>query len=295
MKVLSLFDGIGCARIALDRAGIKVDKYYSSEIDKNAIKILDNNYKDVIHLGDITKVTDEQIKDIGDIDLLIGGSPCQDFSIIKAGKGKGLDGEKSGLYYEYLRILKAVNPKYFILENVIMKREWEEKISHDLGVEPIVIDSALLSAAHRKRNYWTNIQNIEQPKDKGLLLRDIVVDAERVDKKYWYDKDFIYNGDDAEIQCTIVDDHWYRMAKEVHNINSKCNTLICCTGGHHQRKVYQDGQCRKLTPLEYERLMTVPAGYTYGLADTHRYNALGNAFTVDVIAHIVRHISNIKK
>lgn len=290
MKVLSLFDGIGCARIALDRAGIKVDKYYSSEIDKHAIQILKNNYDDVIHLGDITKITDEQAKALGEIDLLIGGSPCQDFSIIKAGKGKGLYGEKSGLYYEYLRILKAVKPKYFILENVQMKQEWKDSISKDIGVEPILIDSELVSAAHRKRVYWTNIQGVERPEDKGLLLKDIVVDAQNVPSKYWYDKPFTYHGDDAKIQCTIDEPNWYRMMREVHNLNSKCNTLICCTGGHHQRKVYQDGRCRKLMSLEYERLMTVPDGYTYGLADTHRYNALGNGFTADVIAHILSYV-----
>lgn len=290
MKVLSLFDGIGCARIALDRAGIKVEKYYSSEIDKNAIKILDNNYSNVIHLGDITKITDEQAKALGEIDLLIGGSPCQDFSIIKAGKGKGLDGEKSGLYYEYLRILKAVKPKYFVLENVQMKKEYRDKITQDLLVEPALIDSASVSAAHRKRLYWTNVKGIEQPEDKGLLLKDIVVDAQNVPLKYWYDKPYTYNGDDAKIQCTINEPNWYRMRREVHNLTSKCNTLVCCSGGHHQRKVYQDGQCRKLTPLEYERLMTVPDGYTYGLADTHRYNALGNGFTVDVIAHILSYV-----
>jgi DNA (cytosine-5)-methyltransferase 3A len=288
MKVLSLFDGIGCARIALDRAGINVEKYCSSEINKHAIQILKNNYDDVVHLGDITKITDEQAKALGEIDLLVGGSPCQDFSIIKAGKGKGLDGEKSGLYFEYLRILKAVKPKYFILENVKMKKEWQDVISKDLGVEPIMIDSALVSAAHRKRNYWTNIQGIEQPKEKGLLLKDVVEDTKSVPKKYWLNKPYTYNGDDKKTQCTLNTSD-FAMRKRVSNINSKCDTLI--TGC--ALKVYQDGRCRKLTPLEYERLMTVPGGYTASVADTNRYNALGNGFTIDVIGHILSYISEV--
>jgi DNA (cytosine-5)-methyltransferase 3A len=290
MRVLSLFDGIGCARIALDRAGIHVHKYYSSEIDKNAIKILNNNYSDIINLGSVTEITEEQLKEIGDIDLLIGGSPCQDLSRMKAEKGKGLDGDKSSLYYEYLRVLNFVKPKYFILENVMMKREWEDGITNDLGVESIKIDSSLVCAAHRRRNYWTNIKGVEQPQDKGLLLIDILEEAQNVPLKYWLNVDFEYKGDDAKIQCILKKDSWFRMLKEVHNVKSKCNTLLCSVGGCSQRKVYQDGQCRKLMPMEYERLQTVPDGYTYGVADTHRYKALGNGFTVDVIAHILSFI-----
>lgn len=289
MRVLSLFDGIGCARIALDRAGIEVEKYYSSEINKHAIQILYNNYDDVIHLGDITKISDEQAQELGEIDLLIGGSPCQDLSCIRGADGKGLDGEKSGLFFEYVRILRAVKPKLFILENVTMKRVWQDKISQALGVEPIMIDSAFVSAAHRKRIYWTDIVGVEQPTDRGLLLADIVVDARDVPERYWYDKSYIYHGDDAKVQCTLDTRDW-EMSRRVYNLLAKAPTLTGCGGGGTRKKVFQDGRCRMLMPIEYERLMTVPDGYTAGVADTHRCTTLGNCFTVDVIAHILSYI-----
>ena len=180
MKVLSLFDGISCGRIALERAGIKVDKYYASEIDKNAIKISNKNYPDIVQLGDITKITEEQLKEIMPIDLIIGGSPCQDLSIYKFDRGQvlGLEGTKSGLFYHYLRILKFVKPK------------WEDIISDLLKVKPIMINSNLVCAADRKRLYWTNIPNIEQPKDKNIVLKDIVLTAQDVPEKYWYNTTF---------------------------------------------------------------------------------------------------------
>lgn len=187
MNILSLFDGISCARVALERVGIPVEAYYASEIDKYAIQISKKNYPDIIQIGDVKQV--ERL--IGDenkcsgvfigknnIDLLIGGSPCQDLSIAKKDR-KGLDGERSGLFWEYVRILNEVKPKYFILENVnSMPKEAKELITKTLGVEPIMINAALVSAQNRKRLFWTNIPNVTQPEDRGILLKDILEDGE---------------------------------------------------------------------------------------------------------------------
>jgi len=171
MKVLSLFDGISCARVALGRAGIHVDTYYASEIDKYAIEIAKKNYKSTVHLGDVTEV---KATDLPSIDLLVGGSPCQDLSIAKKNR-KGLAGQRSGLFYEYLRILKETKPKYFILENVAsMPKEAKQQITELMGVEPIMINANLVSAQNRKRLFWTNIPNVQLPEDKGIYLKDII-------------------------------------------------------------------------------------------------------------------------
>ena len=237
MRVLSLFDGISCGMVALERAGIRIDQYFASEIEPNAIKISKKNYPEIIQLGDITKINEEMLDAIKPIDLVIGGSPCQDLSVYKFDRGdvKGLDGSKSNLFYHYERILKYVNPKYFLLENVPMQKEWEDIITDLLGVEPIMINSNLVCAADRKRLYWTNIQGIEQPKDKGIMLKDIVVPAEEVDEKYWYNKPFVYNGDDEKVQCTLQM-NGHRHMKEVYNLKGKCNTLTTCGGETFKRK-----------------------------------------------------------
>lgn len=168
MNVLSLFDGISCGRVALERAGIKVDKYYASEIKEDAIKVSKDNYPDIIQVGDITKLKGEDFKDI---DFIIGGSPCQSFSI--AGNREGFNG-KSKLFWEFVRLLKEIKPKYFLLENVKMKKEWQDVISKELGVKPININSKLVSAQLRNRFYWTNIPNVKLPEDKGIMLKDIL-------------------------------------------------------------------------------------------------------------------------
>jgi len=286
LNVLSLFDGISCGQVALERAGIKVDKYYASEINEHAMQITQKNYPNTVQLGDVAKVDGNRFCGI---DLLIGGSPCQDLGVYKFDRGEvtGLNGEKSGLFYHYARIMREAKPKYFLLENVPMQNIWEEKISEMLGVKPILINSSLVSAAERNILYWTNIPEIGQPEDKGLMLKDIVLDAHNVPSKYWYEKPFTYNGDDVKVQCTL-ELNGHRHMKEVYNLNGKCNTLTTCAGGNLQKKVYQDGRCRKLTPIEYERLQTLPDGYTEGVADTNRYNAIGNGWTVDVIAHIFK-------
>ena len=175
MKILSLFDGISCARVALERAGIPVEVYYASEIDKYAIQVSHKNYPDIVNVGSVVGLNPYQIFTKEDtIDLLIGGSPCQDLSIAKRDR-KGLDGERSGLFWEYVRILKEVKPKYFILENVAsMPKEAKDLISETLGVQPIVINAALVSAQNRKRYFWTNIPNVTLPEDRGILLKDLL-------------------------------------------------------------------------------------------------------------------------
>ena len=169
MNVLSLFDGMSCGRLALDRLDIKVDKYYASEIDKYAIQVSEANYPDIIRLGD---VCDVKAEDLEPIDLILAGSPCQGFSF--AGQQLAFDDPRSALFFEFVRLLKECKPKYFLLENVKMKKQYLDVISEQVGVEPILINSALLSAQNRQRYYWTNIPNIEQPEDRGILLRDVL-------------------------------------------------------------------------------------------------------------------------
>jgi len=164
MNVLSLFDGMSCGQIALGRADIKVDNYYASEIDKYAIQVTQKNYPNTVQLGDVTKIN---AKDLPKIDLLIGGSPCQSFS--RSGNGTGFDG-KSKLFFEFARILEETKPKYFLLENVSMKKEWENVITEILGVEPVMIDSKYFSAQKRQRLYWTNIKFNKNIVDKNIKI-----------------------------------------------------------------------------------------------------------------------------
>ena len=288
MNVLSLFDGISCGHVALERAGIKVDNYFASEIDKYAIKVAMKNYPNTIQLGNVINVDGFSLPKI---DLLIGGSPCQDLSNYKYDRNdvKGLEGSKSSLFYHYVRLLKEVKPTYFLLENVAsMQDKWKDIISEEIGVQPIMINSSLVCAAERRRYYWSNIPNITQPNDLKIFLKDIVVDATEVPEKYWYDKEFVYNGDDKKVQCTLnIKGH--KQVKEVYNLNGKCNTLLCDgNGGNLQKKVYQNGKCRKLMPIEYERLQTLPDNYTDCVSDSRRYTVIGNGWTIDVIAHIFK-------
>lgn len=288
MNVLSLFDGMSCGQIALDKLGIKVDNYFASEIDKYAIQITQKNYPNTKQIGSVTEVKGS---DFPKIDLLYGGSPCQNLSqavINNIKHNKGLQGEKSSLFYEYLRILTETNPTYFLLENVGgMSNINRDLISDAMGVEAIMIDSNQFSAQDRKRYYWTNIPFSLNIIDKGLVLNDIVQNAEDVEIKFWYNKNFIYHGDDAKVQATLnINGH--DILKRVNNLNNKSATLTCCRGGNLQKKVYQNGKCRKLTPLEYERLQTVPYNYTEGVSNSQRYNMLGNGWTVDVIAYIFK-------
>jgi DNA-cytosine methyltransferase len=291
LKVLSLFDGMSCLQIALQRAGIKVDTYYASEIDVPAIKVAQKNFPNTIQIGDITKLTDEQLKGLGEIDLLGGGSPCQNLSQIVAGDdehNQGLDGEKSKLFYDYAKVLRKIKPKYFLYENVAsMKDKDKNIISHELGVEPIMICSSLVSGQERERYYWTNIPGVTQPEDRKISLGEILED--QVDESYYYHLTYDWFGLDKKIVAKL---HLYNydMLQRVYNPKFKAPTLTACKGGHKQKKVWQHERVRKMTPLEYERLQTVPEGYTKGVADGHRYNMLGNGWTIDVISHILSFI-----
>lgn len=170
MNILSLFDGISSGRVASERAGIQVDKYYASEIDKYAIQVTMKNYPDTVQIGDVEKINFNEY--IGKVDMLIGGSPCQGFSF--AGKQLNFMDPRSRLFFKFVEALETIKPKYFLLENVKMKKEYQDVITKYMGVEPIEINSSLVSAQNRKRLYWTNIPNVEQPEDKGVLLKDIV-------------------------------------------------------------------------------------------------------------------------
>lgn len=286
MNVLSLFDGISCGRVALERVGIPVEKYFAYEIEPNTIKISKKNYPDIIHCGDVTKA---DFKQYDGIDLLIGGSPCQSLSITQSKTRKNLDG-KSKLFFEYVRALYQVRPKYFLFENVAsMNEESKGIISRYLGCKPIFLNSNAFSAQDRPRLYWTNIPNVFDHVDGleecKLCLRDIL--ESEVDEKYFYDCDFDFLGFDKKV-CAILHINGHDILKRVNNPDFKCQTLTTCSGGNTQKKVFIDGRCRKLTPLEYERLQTLPDNYTAGVSNSARYNAIGNGWTVDVIAHILQ-------
>lgn len=292
MNVLSLFDGMSCGQIALDKLGIKVDNYFASEIDKHAIQVTQSNYPNTKKIGSILDV---RAVDLPKIDLLFGGSPCQSFS--RAGDGSGFDG-KSKLFWEFLRVLNETNPKYFLLENVVMRKEWEQVITDSLGVEPIKICSSNFSAQKRQRLYWTNIPFNHDIIDRGITLSDIV------------------EGDREEIlNCPLVLDTYengsikiknatkkgFLIANEGDSVNlevptsktrrgrvgvGKTNTLnTACNYG-----MIKGGKLVKLNVNDFEALQTVPKDYTSSVSDNQRKKMLGNGWTVDVIAHIFKNL-----
>ena len=352
MKILSLFDGISCARVALERAGIPIESYHACEIDKYAIQVAKKNYPSTVHLGDV-----REIKEKRDIDLLIGGSPCQDLSIAKKGR-KGLEGDRSGLFWEYLRIRELMQPKYFILENVAsMPQKDKDIISEAMGVQPVMFNASLVSAQTRKRLFWTNIP-FELPEDCGILLKDILQPDADVDEimvnrdgkaytltsrysgaqeHYSIKKrkntmvkighlDVSYNqgagiystegksitlsakggGIGAntglyEVKCgRIVGRRLNEKGKRAdNNLELECNQQVevrddektnCLSTVQKDNVIVQATTIRKLTPIECERLQSLPDYYTEGISTTQRYKCLGNAFNVDVICHILREI-----
>lgn len=285
MNVLSLFDGMSCGRIALERAGIGVDNYFASEIDKYAMQIAKKNYPDTKHIGN---VVDVKATDLPKIDLLIGGSPCQGFSF--AGKQLNFEDERSKLFFEYVRLLEECKPKYFLLENVKMKKEYQDIITSYLGVEPILINSSLVSAQNRDRLYWTNIQEVIQPEDKGLILKDILEISSSLELRPCSMKEYRQNSV-CHHTGNAVDIKGNESIKRVYGVFGKAPTLTTMQGGHREPKVsVKDNTYRKLTPLECERLQTVPDNYTEGVSNSQRYKMLGNGWTVDVIAHIFKGI-----
>ncbi len=340
MVVLSLFDGISCGRIALEKNGIKIDKYFASEIEPNAIKVALNNYSDTIEIGDVCKVsfkdgvltTENGTFNVGSIDLICAGSPCTNFSSIGYANGMtsgdveilslsqylelkeqgvSFDGQ-SYLFWEFLRILNEVKPEYYLLENVVMAKKWENIITQNVGVEPLKINSSLMSAQNRPRLYWTNIKNIPLPQDENVLLSDILdlnadtKDVEycltvqrsfpRLIAKYGYIPERFNAYNAAEIKekaCAL---------SRGSMITSSCATLLfvkCDDGCHLVENGIMDGKycvkltdgkynIRKLSLLEQERLQTLPDNYTKvdGVKDQKRSEMIGNGWTVNVIQYI---------
>lgn len=299
MNVLSLFDGISCGRIALERAGIKVDKYFASEIKDIAIRVTQHNYPDTIQIGDITRVDASALPKI---DLLIGGSPCQNFSSANLTSRDGLEGDKSSLFYHYLRLLREVKPKYFLLENVKMSKDQEAIISELLGVKPILINSNLVSAQSRPRLYWTNIPNVIPPADKGIMLNDILDDGYSPLPKS---------------RCLLVSDSRpLRTCVKMHHRSYmySFNTPIYLSKEHYEKCVEHYNKHYKGLPAkeivctsniydgirypnqrERERLQTMPEGYTSILTEKQAADVLGDGWTVDVLAHIFSFIRDADK
>ncbi len=378
MKVLSLFDGMSCGQLALQKIGANVTTYYASEIDKYAIQIAKKNFPNTIHLGDVRNINGNTFpqkrlcgEDLGnEIDLLIGGSPCQGFSF--AGKQLNFDDPRSKLFFEFVRIKKLISNSYkklyFLLENVVMSKASQQVISQYLGVEPIEINSSLVSAQHRKRLYWTNIP-FEMPDDKKIYLKDILENGLASDKMTKDGKAYCltarYQGAvwwnsiqrkqrtmvkvDKPIskyglkQVGVANLNGHDLLKRVYSSEGKSPTLNAHGGGNTEPKValeqfkinpeivsnyvpdLKGAVCdpynkriikgdkstalrtnssngntwvndekhswRKLTPLECERLQTVPDNYTQGVSNTQRYKMIGNGWTVDVIAHILKNIT----
>lgn len=296
MNVLSLFDGMSCGQIALDQLGIEVENYFAAEIDKYAIKVSQQNFPGTIHLGD---VRDIKGTDLPEIDLLIGGSPCQGFSF--AGRNLNFDDPRSQLFFEYVRLLKELKPKYFLLENVRMKKESMDVISEYLGVEPIAINSNLVSAQNRHRLYWTNIPMDGLPQDKGVVLKDILEDGitDR-DKSHCIDANYFKGGNLKSYfekhRRQLVFPQILQTARGYNKgglkaKDGKTPTLSTSSWQHNNHLTYDEGLTyRKLTPTECERLQTVPEGYTNHVSNTQRYKMLGNGWTVDVIKHIFKQL-----
>ena len=376
MNVLSLFDGMSCGQIALNRAGVKYDRYFASEIDKYAMQVTQANYPNTMQLGDVTKVDYTKLP-IGGIDLLMGGSPCQGFSF--AGKQLNFNDPRSKLFFEFVRLRDELKPKYVLLENVRMKKDSEDIITKYMGFPPQAINSNLKSAQNRYRLYWWGqlvdgkYQMIPIPpmKDQGIVLKDILEDLPFSEipnylNNTWCGKrrgDMVKSVDDPKANC-LTASMWkgqiptfvkkpiqvgeatnikgFDILKRVYSPNGKSPTLTTMQGGHREPKVaigrivnrrldengvrkdYQlelpytaqievrndeKSNClttvqkdnvvvekelyRKLTPLECERLQTVPDGYTEGVSKTQRYKMLGNGWTVEIISEIMKGIKNV--
>lgn len=248
------------------------------------------NYPDTIQLGDVTGIQEEQLKQLPKIDILMGGSPCKQLSITNINNyQQGLKGKDSKLFFGYVRILNYIRPRYFLFENVnSMNETTKNYMTNILKVKPILINSNLVSAQDRERLYWTNILGIKQPKDKGILLKDIM-EAE-VDEKYYYKQPFDFHGWNKK-NCATLHVSGHDIIKRVYNPYMKCATLTAVNGGYQEKKVLHKNRVRKLTPVEYERLQTLPDDYTKGISNTARYTAIGNGWTVDVIAHILKYVN----
>lgn len=315
--ILSLFDGISCGKVALDRAGVPVATYFASEVDENAIAISQKHHPDIVRLGDVTRWREWDIP-WERIRMVIGGSPCQGFS--RAGKCLNFEDPRSKLFFVFAEILehiRTVNPDVlFLLENVKMKTEWSDVITERLGVQPVDINSNLLSAQNRQRTYWTNIPGVKQPQDKGIKLADILeapeieyitaADGIKFDPAISEKSRALVTCVDGEVRIKQPTRQGYIVAEDGDGINlgfptsksrrgrvikQKSSTLDCACN----ICVYKDGAIRFLTMRELERLQTLPDGYTEGAAKGVAQKAIGNGWTVDVIAHIFSHLPEVTR
>lgn len=307
LNVLSLCDGMSGGQISLKELGIKVDNYFASEIDKNSIKVTQDNFPDTKQLGDVmnfvteTKdnneiiLNEDKLKKLPIIDLVVFGSPCRSLSKATAGRkdyNKGLDGV-SWLFYPCNAILQWIKNNnnsnvLFMVENVDSNNKEDlNEISKQLGVNPVMIDSNLFSAQDRKRNYWTNIEIPELPKENKLVLQDIL--DKEVDESFYYTQGFDFYGEEKKVAATLhIKGH--DILKRVNSRYFKSPTLTSCRGGNLQKKVYDNGRCRKLTPNEYRKLQTIPNWYIMDVAKSHIYNMCGDGWTIEVIKHIFKGI-----
>jgi len=293
INVLSLFDGMSCGQIALDKAQIPVNKYFASEIDHKSILVAQKNYPNTIQLGDVTKI---DLSQLPPIDLLIGGSPCQDLSKGNP-HGKGLEGERSGLFWVYVDVLKKVKPKYFLLENVAMNKASERIITETLGVDPIEINSNLVSAQNRVRLYWTNIPNVTVPEDKGITIGDIIYDDSYkifTDERITKTKRLTRNGN--YVKWDISGKKYWSQQDRAYFKHKK---MCCLPKANPSNKLnivmdYDKDIYRRMHPIEAERCQTVPDRYTEhpDVTNNQRIEMLGNGWTVDVIVHIFKNLKH---
>lgn len=301
INILSLFDGMSCGQIALKELGIKVNKYYASEIDANAIKVTMENFPETIQLGDIRGISEDSINNLPKIDLIMAGFPCRDLSIITRNggsknwkwmhkKGRGLEGEHSGLYYEFMKIYRqihSINPDVkFLVENVAsMKVEEKNKIDEDLGVCGETINSSFFSAQNRERIYWTNIKKREIETENKEVIADILEND--VPEEYFDNRPFKPCESATLAGRLDLGFKAHDIAMRVYRVDVKAPTLTACRGGNLQKKVYINGRCRKLTPTEYRRLQTIPEWYKMDVAKSHIYNMCGDGWTISVIMYIL--------
>lgn len=275
INVLSLFDGISCGQVALNNAGIKVNNYFASEIDKHAIKVTQSNYPNTKQIGDVTKV---KATDLPKIDLLMGGSPCQGFSF--AGKQLNFEDPRSKLFFEFVRLKNELNPKYWLLENVNMKQEYQDIISNMLGVKPVKLNSKLTSPQNRLRLYWANFEIIE-PSDKKLVLGDLV----GVEVEHRYDKPIVLRniypkkGQNGNI---------YSLEGKSKTLSAGVGIKGNGIGSSNAPKIDWDNEqgWRRLTARECEVLQNLPNGYCKEISDTQAYKCCGNGWEVGMITHI---------
>lgn len=301
---------MSCGQIALVEEGFTIKEYFASEIEKSAIKVTQENFPDTKQIGDVMNfvseikndkdiiLNEEKLKELSKVDLVIFGFPCRSMSKATAGRKEYNDGLKgvSWLFYPCNAILQWIkknnNPDIkFMVENVDSNNKTDlEEITQSLGVEPVMIDSNLFSAQDRKRNYWTNIPIAEIPEPCELVLEDIM--DETVDEKFYYDKPFTYHGDDKKV-CATLHINGHDILKRVNNKNFKSPTLTSCRGGNLQKKVFDNGRCRKLTPNEYRKLQTIPDWYKMNVSNSQIYNMCGDGWTVDVIRHIFKGLKDL--